>query len=315
MPTLTQLEYIIAVDKLKHFGRAAESCHVSQPSLSAQIQKVEEELNVLVFDRSKKPIITTDLGLKVVDQAKKVLLEHHRLMNLQLNTDKIQGRFHLAVIPTLSSYIVPLFVESFSKKFPDIELTINENKTSEILDLLHADKIDAGLLVTPIEDEAIEEKHLFLEPFFAFVANKHHFAKKQILNGSDLEGETLWLLNEGHCFRNQVVEICNFKNKNTVLNNVIFESGNLETLKNLIRQGQGYTLLPYLATLNLSKEEKAKNLKAFKRPVPSRQVSLAYTRKFNKEKIIEALYLEILGQIPEDLKKMKHSTMDIIPIS
>jgi LysR family transcriptional regulator, hydrogen peroxide-inducible genes activator len=314
VPTLTQLEYIIAVDKLKHFGRAAESCHVSQPSLSAQIQKVEEDLNVTIFDRSKKPIVTTDLGLKVIEQAKKVLLEHHRLMNLQLNTDKVQGRFHLAVIPTLSAYIVPLFVESFSKKFPEVELTISENKTSEILELLHEDKIDAGLLVTPIDDSTIEEKFLFYEPFFAFVADSHSFYKKSSLVESDLEGETLWLLNEGHCFRNQVLEICGFKNKNQVLNNVTFESGSLETLKNLIRQGQGYTLLPHLATLNLSKEEKAKNLKSFKKPIPTRQVSLIYTRKFNKEKIIDSLATEIISKIPEDLRKIKKTNLDVIPI-
>lgn len=314
MPTFTQLEYIIAVDKLKHFGRAADSCNVSQPSLSAQIQKVEEELSVTIFDRSKKPIVTTDLGLKVVEQAKKVLLEHHRLMNLQLNTNKIQGKFHLAVIPTLSSYIVPLFIESFSKKFPDVELMISENKTSEILELLHEDKIDAGLLVTPIEDESIQEKPLFLEPFYVFAADHHPFLNKTSITESDLEGKTLWLLNEGHCFRNQVIEICGFKNKNQVLNNVTFESGNLETLKNLIRQGQGYTLLPYLATFNLSKEEKLKNLKVFKKPIPSRQVSLTYTRKFNKEKIIEALASEVLSNLPEELKKIKKNTVEIIPI-
>jgi LysR family hydrogen peroxide-inducible transcriptional activator len=314
MPTLTQLEYVIAVDKLKHFGRAAESCHVSQPSLSAQIQKVEEELSVTIFDRSKKPILTTDLGLKVIEQAKRVLLEHHRLMNLQLNTNKVQGRFHLAVIPTLSSYIVPLFVESFSKKYPDVELTISENKTSNILTLLHEDKIDAGLLVTPIEDDRIQERNLFLEPFYAFVADSHQFINKTSIADTDLEGKTLWLLNEGHCFRNQVLEICGFKNKNQVLNNVTFESGNLETLKNLIRQGQGYTLLPHLATFNLSKEEKLKNLKPFKKPVPSRQVSLIYTRKFNKEKIIEAMSSEILLNLPEDLKKLKKTNHEIIPI-
>ncbi len=314
MPTLTQLEYIIAVDKLKHFGRAADSCHVSQPSLSAQIQKVEEDLNVVIFDRSKKPIVTTDFGLKIIEQSKKVLLEHHRLMNMQLNSNKVQGRFHLAVIPTLSSYIVPLFVEKFSLNYPDVELTISENKTSEILDLLHEDKIDAGLLVTPLDDKTIEEKFLFFEPFFAFVAEKHPFAKKSTLSESDLEGETLWLLNEGHCFRDQVIEFCGLKNKNQVLNNVTFESGNLETLKNLIRQGRGYTLLPHLATLSLSKDEKLKNLKPFKKPFPTRQVSLVYTRKFNKEKIIEAMAIEILNSIPEDLKKIKRENIDIIPI-
>ncbi len=315
MPTLTQLEYIIAVDKFKHFGRAAESRNVSQPSLSAQIHKVEEQLNVTIFNRSKKPIITTESGLKVIRQAKNVLLEHHRLMNLELNSDMAQGKFQLAVIPTLSSYIVPLFVESFSKNYPNVELTINENKTSEIIELLHADKIDAGLLVTPIQNEAIEEHLLFLEPFYAFVAQRHAFTKKQILNESDLEGETLWLLNEGHCFRNQVAGICGFKDKNTVLSNITFESGNLETLKNLIRQGQGYTLLPYLATLNLSSDEKIRQLKAFRRPVPSRQVSLVYNRSFNKQKIISALSLEILNHIPDELKRMKKNHMGVIPIS
>ncbi len=314
MPTLTQLEYLIAVDKQKHFGRAADSCNVSQPSLSAQIQKVEEELNVIIFDRSKKPIVTTDFGLKVIEQAKKVILEHHRLLNLQLNTNKVQGKFHLSVIPTLSAYIVPLFIESFAKKYPDVELTISENKTSDILELLHEDKIDAGLLVTPVDDSTLQEFELFIEPFFAFVADLHLFIHKSSLASTDLEGKTIWLLNEGHCFRNQVLEICGFKNKNQVLNNVTFESGNLETLKNLIRQGQGYTLLPYLATLNLSKEEKQKNIKQFKKPVPSRQVSLVFTRKFNKEKIIEALASEVLLNLPEELIKLKKHNHDIIPI-
>lgn len=314
MPTLTQLEYLIAVDKIKHFGRAAESCHVSQPSLSAQIQKVEEDLNVTIFDRSKKPIVTTDLGLKIIEQAKKVILEHHRLLNMQLNSNKIQGRFHLSVIPTLSSYIVPLFIEKFSEHYPEVELTISENKTSEIIDLLHEDKIDAGLLVTPLNENGIEEKFLFYEPFYAFISDKHPFSKKAVLSANDLEGETLWLLNEGHCFRDQVIEFCGLKNKNQVLTNVTFESGNLETLKNLIRQGKGYTLLPQLAIMNLSKEEKAKNLRSFKKPFPTRQVSLISTRKFNKEKIIEALVKEILDSIPEELKNIKKNSIDILPI-
>lgn len=313
MPTLTQLEYLVAVDRIKHFGRAAESCHVSQPSLSAQIQKVEDDLNVIIFDRTKKPIVTTELGLKVIEQAKKVLLEHHRLINMQLNSNKVQGKFYLSVIPTLSSYIVPLFIEKFSDKYPHVELTISEHKTSEILSLIHDNKIDAGLLVTPIEDQSLEEYFLFFEPFFAFVADKHPFTKKTILTGNDLEGETLWLLNEGHCFRDQVIEVCGLKNKNQVLNNVTFESGNLETLKNLIRQGKGYTLLPQLATLNLTQEEKIKNLKAFKKPFPTRQVSLIYSKNYNKQKIIEALALEILETLPEDLKKIKKGNVDVIP--
>lgn len=314
MPTLTQLEYILAVHKLKHFARAAEECHVSQPSLSAQIQKVEEELGFIVFDRSKKPILTTEQGEKLVEQARVVLREYKKILHLEGDKGELTGEFHLGVIPTLSAYIIPLFVESFSKKNPHVTLKISEYKTEDIVDRLYSDELDGGLLVTPLRNEKLIERSLFFEPFYIFASQKHELFKRKTVKDDELDGSSVWLLNEGHCFRDQVIRVCSLKQDNPVLKNIIFESGNLETLKNLIRQGHGYTLLPYLATLNLSVEEKKNNLVRFTKPVPTREVSLVHSRSFLKEKIIEALVEDILESLPKDLKSLKKGTFEVIDI-
>ncbi|MCB0415863.1 MAG: hydrogen peroxide-inducible genes activator [Bdellovibrionales bacterium] len=314
MPTLTQLEYIVAVDKHKHFGRAAEECHVSQPSLSAQIQKAEEELDVIIFDRSKKPIITTELGERIVDQSRKVLFEHERLFLLSDKKSPVSGRFHLGVIPTLAPYLIPLFVKNFADKFPGVDLTISEYKTEDIVKKLLTDELDGGLLVTPLYNPAINERKLFLEPFHGFVAKEHALFKKKILNENDLDAESIWLLNEGHCFRDQVIKVCHLNREVERKKNIHFESGNLETIVNLIRQGTGYTLLPHLATSLLTAKEKTENLKHFVSPIPTREVSMVYSREFLKIKIIDALSEEILTNLPDDLKSNKKKKYEIIDI-
>lgn len=182
MPTITQLEYLLAVDNEKHFGRAAMDCHVSQPSLSTQIQKLEEELNVIIFDRSKKPIIATEVGLAIIEQARVVIHEHKKIHAIANQGSKEpRGKFDLAVIPTLAPYLIPLFVGEFSKNNPKVNLKINEYKTEDIVKLLINDEIDAGLLVTPLEDERIIERHLFYEPFHIYVSEDHYLSKKKIL--------------------------------------------------------------------------------------------------------------------------------------
>lgn len=314
MPTLTQLEYIVSVHKFKHFGRAAADCHVSQPSLSAQVQKVEEELGIIIFDRSKKPVLTTQKGESVVEQARVILNEHRKLKDFSKEDGEIAGRFHLGVIPTLSSYIIPLFIESFAKNYPKVNLKISEYKTEDIIHKLYDDELDGGIMVTPLNDDKLIEQSLFFEPFYVFSSNDHKFSKKKSVKDSELDGETVWLLNEGHCFRNQVLRLCSLQGKNRVLDNVSFESGNLETLKNLIRRGQGYTLLPELATLNLSTKEKSENLKKFVNPVPTREVSLVHSRSFLKEDIIGALTKEIVSNIPKGLKSLKRENVEVIDI-
>ncbi|MBH47200.1 MAG: DNA-binding transcriptional regulator OxyR [Halobacteriovorax sp.] len=316
MPTITQLEYLLAVDRHRHFGKAAEECHVTQPSLSMQLQKLEEELGIIAFDRSKKPIMATEQGKLIIDQAKIVLNEHKKLGLIALDKEAgLRGEFKIAVIPTLSPYVIPLFLHSFAKKYPEVELTIEEHQTDEIIELLARDKIDAGLLVTPLKNNHIIERVLFYEPFYLYASSNSPVAKKKTVKESDLNENEVWLLDEGHCFRNQVIKFCSIKGKApTVLKNVRFQSGNLETLKNMVRTQGGYTFLPYLATLGLSASEKSKMLRAFQNPAPSREVSIVHSRSFLKENIIEALQNEIIACLPSDIRSLKSSKLQVIDI-
>jgi LysR family hydrogen peroxide-inducible transcriptional activator len=314
MPSITQLEYIIAVSKHRHFGRAAIECHVSQPSLSAQIQKVEEDLGFIIFDRSKKPILVTDLGKKLVAQAKIVLQEYTRLIDVRQKEGGLSGDFHLGVIPTLSPYLVPLFIETFSKNHPDVRLKISEYQTADIINKLYDDEIDGGLLVTPLKDDKIIERALFLEPFYIFASDSHPLLKKKIVKEVDLDENDIWLLDEGHCFRDQVIRFCSLGRNSHVLKNISFSSGSLETLINLIRKGTGYTLLPFLATSHLTKDEIKSNLRPFLKPVPTREVSLVHSRSFLKEDIIHVLIEDILKNIPRQLINLKSGQARVIEI-
>ncbi len=314
MPTLTQLEYILAVEKYKHFGKAAKACHVSQPSLSVQIQKVEELLGYILFDRSKKPILTTDLGQKFIVQSRLIINEHKKLLDLNVQGGVVTGKFNLGVIPTLSPYVVPLFVESFSKKYPDVFLNVVEHKTDDIIRLLSLDELDGGILVTPLKEDQIIERHLFYEPFHIYMSQCHALSQRTTIKESELKGEDIWLLSEGHCFRDQAIKICSLHEGNRLLKNINFESGSLETLKNLVKKGCGYTLLPYLATLDLNQEDRSQMLKSFSGTTPTREVSLVHSRSFLKEKIIDALVEEIILKIPEEVKSLHSGSVEVIDI-
>ncbi len=263
IPTLVQLKYILAVAESKSFNKAAKLCNVSQPSLSAQIRKAENNLGIIIFDRTTKPISITETGLHVIKQAKSILLESRRLLNIKQDSDEISGHFHLACIHSLAPYILPLFINSFSSKYPKVFLKISEYKTDEILSRLDENKIDAAILVTPLYNKKVEEHIIFYERFCAFVANNHLLYHKSKITYKDLKSKTIWLLEEGHCFRNQVLNVCSINKDYKVFKNINFESENLETIINLIRNGNGFTLLPELATKNLSAEEKKKQFKIF----------------------------------------------------
>lgn len=315
MPTITQLQYILAVHEEKHFGKAAQACHVAQPSLSMQIQKFEDELGVVIFDRSKKPIIATQTGLEVIEQAKVVLKEHKKLAQVaNLGMSEPRGELHLGVIPTLSPYLIPLFIGEFSKKYPKVSLKVNEYQTSEIIKKLVNDELDAGLLVTPLEDDRLIERHLFFEPFFAYVSTDHPLAKRSYLCEKDLDDDNLWLLEEGHCFRTQVLKVCALDRKKAALGNVEFAGGNLETLKNLVKKNSGYTLLPELALCELPKKEIENHIIKFKKPVPTREVSLVHSRSFLKENSIGAMEELILKNLPKNIRSLKKSDIDVVEI-
>ncbi|MGZ3856279.1 MAG: LysR substrate-binding domain-containing protein, partial [Bacteriovorax sp.] len=287
--TITQLEYILAVEKYRHFGKAAKACNVTQPTLSMQLQKAEEELGVVLFDRSKNPIMTTDEGGRIIEQARVVIREYKKIFSIiDALKDEVSGDFRLGVIPTLSPYVVPLFAGHFVNQYPHVNLTIEEFKTEEIIDLLNKDELDAGLLVTPLEGETFIERVLFHEPFSVFASKNHPLLKKPKVKDKDLNSSDVWLLNEGHCFRQQVLNLCKISKDTSNHENLKFESGNLETLKNMVLNSEGYTLLPELAVINLSNEDK-KHVREFQVPVPTREVSLVHNRIFLKEKIISAL--------------------------
>ncbi|MEM7646494.1 MAG: hydrogen peroxide-inducible genes activator [Pseudomonadota bacterium] len=311
---MTQLEYLLAVNDTKNFSRAAKDCNVSQPSLSAQIQKAEEELGIIIFDRSKKPIITTQKGLQVINQAKNVLKEYRKIFDIKNDTGILRGEFHLGVIPSLASSIIPLFIESFSKKYPQVKLRISEYKTEDMIIALYDDALDGGILVTPLRDDKIIERTLFYEKFFVFASKDHELAKKKTVSDQDLDTRSVWLLEEGHCFRDQVIRVCSLNKRNHVLENVNFASGSLETLINLIRRGRGYTLLPELSTSSLSEDEKANHLRKFKKPVPTREVSLVHSRSFLKQEIIDAIQEEILKNLPANVKSLKKNSFEVIDI-
>lgn len=312
--TITQIEYALSVNKFRHFGHAAKACHVTQPTLSMQIQKLEEELGIVVFDRSKSPVLPTREGEIFLKQAAKAVFEFNRIKDVLSSAEaELSGEFKLAVIPTLAPYLTPYFIAPFAKKYPKVHLIIEEVKTEDILFGLSRDQFDAGLLVTPLNDDSLIERTLFYEPFYVYASMGHPLSKKKKLEEKDLTEDGLWLLNEGHCFRNQMMKVCRFKGKGSGVANVEFESGHLSTLQNLVEKGGGYTLLPELAAIDLSNDRK-KLLRPFSQPVPTREVSIVHSRTFLKERIIVALEEEILAGLPDNLRSLKKKDIKIIDI-
>ncbi len=305
--TLTQLSYVTAVAQARNFGLAAKSCFISQPTLSMQIQKLEDDLGVTLFDRSKKPVEPTAIGQIVIEQAQVVIQEAKRIEELiKEEKGEISGEFKLGIIPTLAPYLLPLFLKKFTTTYPAVNLIVEEMQTQKIIKMLKEDKIDGGILVTPLNHKGIVEWPIFNDPFLAYLAPKHPLLSLSQVSDKDLSLDDIWLLNEGHCFRDQAIEICKrVKGKGSKNKNLTFESGNLETLKRLVDQNFGYTLLPSLAILGMSASEQKKKVRFFKSPAPIREVSVVYSRNYLKKSIIEALHKEILSSLPRELKKSK----------
>lgn len=298
--TLTQLTYLIAVDNHRHFARAAESCFVTQPTLSMQIQKLEEELGVLLFDRSKHPVKPTNIGEKLIAQARTILNEAERMHQiLQESKNILEGPFKLGIIPTVSPSLVPRFLDQFNRKFPKIQLHIIELTTEQILERLQRDDLDAGIMATPLGERSIIEKPLYYEPFMAYIPENHALGKETFVTNSELDIDDILLLNEGHCFRNSVINLCR-STPHLGTKNVDLESGNFDILVKLAKKGYGMTLLPYLHAIDLGQEEQ-KHVKPIADPKPTREISLVYSRAELKIKVIDELGEIIKANIPEKL--------------
>jgi LysR family transcriptional regulator, hydrogen peroxide-inducible genes activator len=311
--TLTQLGYIVAVDKYKNFGLAAQHSHVTQPTLSMQIQKLEEEIGLILFDRSEQPAKATKVGEILIKQARVILREAARFNELVLeDQDETRGEIRIGVIPTLAPYLIPLFIKDFIKQNPKLRIVIEELQTSQILQKMDDSELDMALLVTPIEHAGLQSEALFYEPFLAYVSEKSSLNKQVKVDQKDLNSNELWLLTDGHCFREQSLLLCKNRKKTSDMNkNILFESGSLETLKRMIDQESGFTLLPYLATMDI---KNSKRLKEFSNPVPSREVSLVYNQFFRKEKIKKSLIEIIQEHLPKEIIKIASKKIQVVDL-
>lgn len=310
--TFVQLEYIVAVDTWRHFATAAEHCFVTQPTLSMQIQKLEEELDVKIFDRSKQPVIPTETGTEIIEQARRVLSERNGIQELvQTKKGLITGELRIGIIPTLAPYLLPLFVQRFAKKYPGIKLIVQEMLTEYIVARLREGRLDAGLLVTPLQEKGIRETVLFYEELLAYVSRKNAAYKKTYVLAQDIDPEKLWLMEEGHCFRSQIMNLCELRRATEMVTHFEYEAGSIEALRRMVELNDGITILPELATLDLSNKQLAL-IRHFKKPAPMREVSIAFHRDFVKKRLIEALKEEIIAAVPDKIKKNKD--LHIVPV-
>lgn len=300
--TLTQLNYILAVDRCRNFAQAAKECFVTQPTLSMQVQKLEDHLQIIIFDRSKSPVEPTPMGKKVLEYARKVMQGANALEELSKSLrGEVSGEYILGVIPTLAPYVLPLFLKEFVEKYPRVELKVYEYQTDEIIRLLKDGKIDGSILATPLEVKELKEEHLFYEPFKVFLSPEHMLLKKKTLEEKDLNLSEAWLLKEGHCMRAQALQLCQYKKVNEG-RHLFFEAGSLETLINMVKSSDGFTVLPYLACANMSAHDK-NLLRDFKQNVPVRNISFVTGPHSMKQSIEKAMIEVIMKNIPKELKK------------
>lgn len=302
--TLTQLEYIVALDTHRHFVLASEKCFVTQPTLSMQVQKLEEELGVKIFDRTKQPVMPTAMGERIIAQARLVLREAGRIRQLiDEEKDVMTGELRVGIIPTLAPYLLPPLFKHMREKYPQLNLIIRETITEEIVHELKQNRLDCGLVVTPLKDAAIKESVLFYEELFVYVSRKNALYDKRYVLPSEIDPEKLWLLEEGHCFRSQILNLCELRRSKD--DHFRYETGNIETLKRMVDKSDGLTILPELAVMEFNKNQ-LKLVKQIKEPRPAREVSLVTHRDHLKTKLIETLKAEVLQIVPAPMQQLKN---------
>lgn len=303
--TLQQFEYIIALEKFRHFTRAAEYCNVTQPTLSAMIQKLEEELDVKIFDRSQQPIAPTAAGLLVIKQAKEALVQAEQIKNIvQEQKQEVAGKFTLGILPTIAPYLLPRFISTLTKKYPKLELRIAELKTHEIKRALLNGDIDAGVLADIEDLEEYNVTHLFYEQYLAYVSKSCPLYEKQVVKSSDLQNHQLWLLDEGHCFRDQMVKYCQIKSAQD--SQMTYSLGSIETFMRMVESGCGVTFIPWMAVQQLSESQK-ELVRPFAIPIPSRRLVMATNKNFIRNTILTAIIDEIQASVPKAMHSLTTS--------
>lgn len=310
--TITQLEYIVAVDTYRSFVAAAEKCFVTQPTLSMQVQKLEDTLGVKLFDRSKQPVTPTEIGIEIITQARILLAESEKIKEIITDRQKeLSGELKVGIIPTIAPYILPKILHGFIEKYPQVKLIVWEQTTEQIIDQLKLGMIDCGILSTPLHESNLTELPVFYENFVAYVSKNSKLSKKKSIVPDDIDMEEIWILNEGHCMREQVLNICQRRKATQGFKHFEYNTGSVETLKRMVDQNNGATILPELALSDLS-EKQLDKVRYFKSPEPAREVSIVIQRNFLKRRMIEALKNEILEFLPKRMKsKKKKEVMEI----
>lgn len=307
--SIQQLEYIVAVDTWRHFQTAADKCFVTQPTLSMQIQKLEDEIGFKVFDRNRKPVVPTKDGEKIIAQARKILFEYQRL-NEQVSEIKgeLEGELRLGIIPSVAPYLLPLFLKNFLDRYPTIRLKVDEIKTGNMYRMLRQGELDVAILSTPINETGFNEELLYIEEFLVYVSPNEELHKHVELAVDDIAGSSIWLLEDGHCLKDQLVNFCSISSKGSASNRFNYQAGSIETLKRMVDLHGGLTFIPKLATQNFSGSEN-QNIRPFKVPVPAREVSLITCKDGGKLKLISVLKKEIKDAISSNSLKENYVTL------
>ena len=301
--TLQQLEYILAVNQFRHFAKAAEYCRVTQPTLSAMIQKLEEELDTRIFDRSQQPVCPTPVGIHIIEQAQNILVQANRIKNIiEEEKHSLTGTFKLGILPTVAPYLLPRFFPQLMKKYPDLDIRVVEMKTNDIKKALQTGEIDAGIVASLAGMEELQQTPLIYEQFFAYVSREDALFNNEVIRTSDLNGEQLWLLDEGHCFRDQLVRFCQMKSARA--SQLAYHLGSMETFMRMVESGKGVTFIPELAVLQLGDAQK-ELVRSFAIPCPTRQVVLLTNKNFIRHTLLEVLDKEIKLSVPKEMLSLK----------
>jgi LysR family hydrogen peroxide-inducible transcriptional activator len=297
--TLTELKYIVAVARHKHFGHAAEACFVAQPTLSVAIKKLEDELGVTIFERGGTEISMTPLGAQIVAQAERVLEQTASIKEIaKQNKDPLAGPFRLGIIYTVAPYLLPQLVKNMIERVPQMPLVLQENFTVRLLELLRQGELDAAIMALPFPDQGLLVQPLYDEPFVVALPRQHHWADRSRIDAQDLKSETMLLLGTGHCFRDQVLEVCPEMSRFSTAGDGIaraFEGSSLETIRHMVASGIGITVLPQASVPDLQDKDGMLRYVPFSEPAPSRRVVIAWRKSFTRTAAIEAVRQAVLA--------------------
>lgn len=305
MFSFIQLEYIIALATYGNFKVASEHCFVTQPTMSMQIKKMEQELGVILFDRSRQPVVPTPIGHEVIAQAKLILAEREKVSEIvDIHQNEVNGELQLGVIPSVAPYLLPLFIMELNQKYPQLYIHVHEMITDDLVNELRKETIDVAILVTPIEHKQIITNPLYYEEIAVYVSPDHPFYKLDKIPPEQLDIEEMWMLREGHCFRSQTLNLCSSQGRTVKNRKFSFETGSIETLTKMVDLQGGYTLIPEMVIGNISPDNR-NQVKWIEGEAKMREVSIATFRNFAKQRLVHVLEGSIQSALPVSMLSKK----------